>query len=283
MPRLSFVIPARDQALFVGQAVASALGQTFADLEVIVIDDASADATPVILSSIKDPRLKVLRQDRSLGPGGARNRGIEAAGGEFIAFLDSDDLAHPGRAARQIEFLTAHPDHVIVGSAYRVIDEAGLVSRTERPLELEDGAIRWTSLFLCPFHLTTTMTRARALREGGVRFPEGQRIGEDFAFFSALLKQGKGANLGEALTDYRRHGAMTSRAFESEGWGVFAEVAAANIRELGVACDGAMAARLAGVHAARLAGKSKPEDEMEHLVWRLYDSLKEIFDQRPSG
>jgi glycosyltransferase involved in cell wall biosynthesis len=283
MARLSFIIPVRDQARFVSLAVASALGQSFADLEVVVIDDASCDATPSLLAAIPDPRLNILRNDKPRGPGGARNRGIDAASGDFIAFLDSDDLAHPGRALRQVEFLEAHPDHVIVGSAYRVIDDEGVASHVERPSEAEDGPIRWTSLFFCPFHLTTTMVRARALKGTVVRFPENARIGEDFAFFSALLKQGKGANLADVLTDYRRHGAMTSKAFESEGWGVFAEVAAANIRDLGLACDGAMAARLAAVHAAKLSGQTAPGDEMEGLVWQLYQSLKEIFDQRQAG
>ncbi|MFA6019583.1 MAG: glycosyltransferase family 2 protein [Rhodospirillales bacterium] len=271
-PRLSFVIPAWNQERFLIGAVGSALSQTIHDIEVVVVDDASTDATPDMLAAIDDPRLTVLRAKANLGPGGARNLGLETAGAAIVAFLDADDMAAPERAESQLAFFDAHPQHVLVGSAYGVIDENDKMLGVERPLETEDAQLRLTSLFLSPVHLTSSAIRADIARAHDIRFPEESRIVEDYRFVSALIRHGLVANLPDVLTYYRRHDAMTSRLFESQGWQGFAEVSAANIRSLGVDCDAGLAARLTQIHLARLQGKSCDDDLLE----QIYDKLKEL-------
>lgn len=102
---VSVVIPTYNRAAFIGEAVVSVLSQTHADLECIVVDDGSLDATPRILSAVKDPRLKVLRRENG-GVSAARNAGIAAASADMIALLDSDDLWLPQKLARQLEFMS---------------------------------------------------------------------------------------------------------------------------------------------------------------------------------
>ncbi|MBF0168309.1 MAG: glycosyltransferase family 2 protein [Alphaproteobacteria bacterium] len=279
-PRLSFVIPAWNQERFLAASVGSALSQTIHDIEVVVVDDASTDATPHILAAIDDPRLVALRSEKNLGPGGARNLGLEAAQAPIIAFLDADDVAAPERAERQLAFFATHPDHVLLGSAYGVIDEQDHVLRIERPFETEDTALRFTSLFLSPVHLTTSAIRADVARAQNVAFPTDGRIVEDYRFVSALIRYGEVANLADVLTYYRRHEAMTSRLFEREGWQGFAEASAANISALGVDCDASLAARLAQVHLAKLSGAAVPEGET--LVEQLYETLKQLFEAAKS-
>ena len=271
-PRISFVIPAWNQERFLIGAVGSALSQTIHDIEVVVVDDASTDATPHMLAAIDDPRLVVQRLEKNLGPGGARNLGLEVAMGPIVAFLDADDVAMPERAEKQLAFFADHPDHVLVGSAYGVIDEADQVLRIERPVESDDTDLRFTSLFLSPVHLTTSAIRADVARAQGVAFPTDSKIVEDYRFVSKLIRHGKVANLPDVLTYYRRHDAMTSRQFEAEGWQGFAEASAQNIQALGVECDAKLAARLTQVHLGRLQGKKGEDDLLE----RLYDTLKEL-------
>lgn len=271
-PRLSFVIPAWNQERFLIGAVGSALSQTIHDIEVVVIDDSSTDATPDMLAAIDDPRLTVIRSPVNLGPGGARNLGLETAAAAIVAFLDADDMAAPERAESQLAFFDAHPHHVLVGSAYGVIDENDKMLGVERPLETEDAQLRLTSLFLSPVHLTSSAIRADIARANQVRFPEDVKIVEDYRFVSALIRHGLVANLLDVLTYYRRHDAMTSRLFESQGWQGFAEASAANIRSLGVDCEPSLAARLTQIHLARLQGQRSEDDLLE----QIYDKLKEL-------
>jgi glycosyltransferase involved in cell wall biosynthesis len=94
---VSVVVPTRDRAALVGRAVRSILAQTWPHLEVVVVDDGSTDDSRARLQAIADPRLRVVAHARPAGPGAARNLGIQAVRGEWVAFLDSDDEWLPDR------------------------------------------------------------------------------------------------------------------------------------------------------------------------------------------
>src|ERR671931_1849866 len=89
-PIISAIIPARDAERYLTRAIDSVLAQTYAPIEIIVIDDGSRDATPDVARQYGE-RLRLIRLPRPIGPAGARNKGIEAARGPYIAFLDADD------------------------------------------------------------------------------------------------------------------------------------------------------------------------------------------------
>lgn len=107
MPEVSVVIPTYDGAGTILRAVGSALGQTHRDLEVVVVDDGGSDRTPELLAGLHDPRLRLLRHERNRGTAAARNTGITAARGAFVAFLDSDDEWLPHKLAVQLAALRA--------------------------------------------------------------------------------------------------------------------------------------------------------------------------------
>lgn len=101
MPRVSVIIPTYNRREYVQEAIDSALAQTFTDYEIIVIDDGSTDGTSEALQARYGNRIHYEWQENQ-GESVARNRGIELARGEYIAFLDSDDLWHPEKLAKQI-------------------------------------------------------------------------------------------------------------------------------------------------------------------------------------
>ncbi|MDX1674680.1 MAG: glycosyltransferase family A protein [Longimicrobiales bacterium] len=120
MTRVSVVLPTRDRADYVERAIASALAQTVADLEVIVVDDASTDETPSVLRALagSEPRVRVLRHEEPRGAPAARNAGIDAAAGAVVAFLDDDCVWHPDKLAKQLGAMgpgrgVAYCDHAI--------------------------------------------------------------------------------------------------------------------------------------------------------------------------
>ena len=98
-PRVSVVIPTRNRAGMIAAAVGEALGQVGVEVEAIVVDDASTDATADALAAIADPRLRIVRRSERGRLAAARNSGIEAARGEWVAFLDDDDLWSPDSSA----------------------------------------------------------------------------------------------------------------------------------------------------------------------------------------
>ena len=100
-PRVSVVIPVFNGERFVADAVKSALAQSLRELEVIVVDDGSEDSTPDVVDALSDDRIRYVRQENQ-GLAGARNRGIEEAGADLIAFLDADDLWFPCKLTKQL-------------------------------------------------------------------------------------------------------------------------------------------------------------------------------------
>ncbi|MCB9477611.1 MAG: glycosyltransferase [Deltaproteobacteria bacterium] len=109
---VSVVIPGRNAAKFLGQTILNVLAQTYRPLEVIVVDNGSTDDTALIARQFGEP-VRVVREER-VGLHHARNAGLAAAQGEFIQFLDADDLLDPSKIAVQVEYLTAHPDVDVV-------------------------------------------------------------------------------------------------------------------------------------------------------------------------
>jgi len=107
-PLVSVIIPTHNRERCVAEAIDSVLRQTYDRFELIVVDDGSTDATGAVLRSRAD-RLKLIRMDGNRGPAAARNRGIAAAAGELIAFLDSDDLWLPEKLAVQVRFFNGRP------------------------------------------------------------------------------------------------------------------------------------------------------------------------------
>jgi hypothetical protein len=114
---VSVIIPVYNRAKLLAEAVTSALGQDYRRVEIIIVDDGSVDETVQVardLASAHPAQIRVLRQENK-GPGAARERGRQAARGEFIQYLDSDDLLLPGKLAMQVAGLRANPDR---GVAY---------------------------------------------------------------------------------------------------------------------------------------------------------------------
>jgi glycosyltransferase involved in cell wall biosynthesis len=108
MPRVSVIVPVFNGAAYLEAALQSALSQTFADLEVIVVDDGSSDSSAAVVERVSDSRLRLIRRPHR-GLAAARNTGIRAASGDAIAFLDADDVWLPRKIEAQISRLDADP------------------------------------------------------------------------------------------------------------------------------------------------------------------------------
>ena len=198
---------------FIGAAIASVLAQSFTDFELIVVDDGSTDATPSVLAGIGDPRLRVLRQAANGGVVAARNAGLAAARGRYVAALDHDDLSHPHRLARQVTYLDAHPGVVLVATEIE-IEAAGRRTAPDHPTGGEPALIRWLLHVDNPLTWSSVMFRADAVRRLGIFMRPAFELADDFDFFHRLLAIGDIARLDEVLTVYRWHAHNTTHGRE---------------------------------------------------------------------
>jgi len=119
-PLVSVIIPTYNRADLIGHTIKSALNQSWQNLEIIVVDDASTDDTRTVVQAIPDPRIRYIGLEKNSGPSTARNTGVEQARGHFISFLDSDDEWRPEKTAHQVAALIqqTNPDNVVCYTYY---------------------------------------------------------------------------------------------------------------------------------------------------------------------
>lgn len=205
-PHISGIMAARNAAPFVGAAIESALQQTYANFELLVVDDASTDETGEIVAGYakRDARVRLIRQETWGGPCAARNLALREARGEWIAVLDSDDLWHPNRLERQIALIEKNPAACLITSDYQYVNEEG------RSLGVVRGSwpewwLRWQLLFgnAIGGHSQVLYRRETALACGGYR--EGRKTAEDYQLWIDLIGRGGIAYVDEVLMDCRRH------------------------------------------------------------------------------
>ena len=130
---ISIIIPTYNRAQYVVRAVRSALEQTYQNVEVIVVDDGSIDDTQLSLATLSDPRLRIIKQDNG-GVSAARNTGIAAALGEWVAFLDDDDSWMPNKLECQLHYMqTDFTDCMASITDYKIVsDKENGVYRTSK-------------------------------------------------------------------------------------------------------------------------------------------------------
>jgi glycosyltransferase involved in cell wall biosynthesis len=209
-PVISVVIPARDAEPFVGEAVDSVLGQTFPDLElVVVVDERSSDGTVDAASRTRDPRLRVIRES-GVGVARARNAGLAASAGRFVVFLDADDRLRPRTLELLCGELESRQETVVAYTSYVKIDEAGRIRGPDRPLEFTrtpSGRVLEAILEEC-FVKTpgAALIRRTALERVGA-FDPRLAVGEDWELWCRLAAAGEYAYVGDrnALIEYRLH------------------------------------------------------------------------------
>lgn len=176
IPTISVIIPVHNRAVMVRQAIRSVQAQSGSDVELLVVDDGSTDGTAKRIRN-HFPDLPVIRQDHR-GVSAARNRGILKSSGEFIAFLDSDDLFLPPKCRAQAEFLQQHPELLLVHSdEHWLRDKKFLKQGLEYRREGGDQFER--SLEKCVISPSSVMLRRELLDEVGL-FDESMPACEDY-------------------------------------------------------------------------------------------------------
>ena len=217
-PKVTVFIPVYNAEKYLQECVDSILTQTFTDFELLLIDDGSTDGSAAIIAAIADPRIRYVKNEKNLGIARTRNRGLELARGQYIAFLDSDDISAPGRLEKQVAFLDANPRVGICGGWVQEIYPDGTLIKDElRQYPAGDAEIREMMYWNCPLWNPSVMMRKSVIDTHQIRHNPEFISASDFDLFVKIGKVSGMANLPETMLLYRRHENQitTRRTFEA--------------------------------------------------------------------
>jgi len=215
-PLLSVVIPTWNRAQLVGDAIRSVLAQRESLVEAIVVDDASTDSTIELLETEFGDRIRLLRLEHRRGPGGARNAGARLARGEFVAFLDSDDVWLPGKFDAELEVFARFPEaEVVVSDSQNFFEGAadgesrfaqnGLLEATGREVRLASECHwLWTNSMNTVHTCSITVRREALARLGEKLFAEDLVCCEDWEFQMRLYHACRVVILPQVWSHVRR-------------------------------------------------------------------------------
>ncbi|MCC7054110.1 MAG: glycosyltransferase family 2 protein [Gemmatimonadaceae bacterium] len=229
LPSFTVVIPTFNYAQFVGKAIRSALRQTHAPVQVIVVDDGSTDDTPDVLAGFGGS-ITVIRRSRG-GPGAARNAALEIARGECVAFLDSDDFWSPVKLERQGAAALRYPAVTMFGCGATVVDERGtMVDIRTVPTTTSLGAQSVEDLLLFRARTPTSgvVVRTETLRAVG-GFDAQLEYCEDWEAWMRVAARGGLHIVGEPLVYVREHRSGTFRNADRLKRGMLAALAKAEV------------------------------------------------------
>lgn len=209
MPKVSVVIPAYNSMAYLPETLESVLGQTFTDFEVIIINDASSDHILEWASGITDTRVQLISQ-KNQGTAVARNTGIFHAQGEYIAFLDADDLWEPTKLEKQMYRLGSNPSVGLVYTWTAYVDQFGIP--TKRVLAFSAEGKVWEQIVIKDIvcNGSSALVRRSCLEHVG-GFDADMQPAEDWDMWIRLAKDYSFAVVKEPLVYYRQHPTSLSK------------------------------------------------------------------------
>ncbi|RKE49212.1 glycosyltransferase family 2 protein [Sphingobacterium detergens] len=213
IPTVTVLMAAYNSERYISQAIKSILNQTYANFELLIIDDGSTDGTIEQINTFDDNRIKLLQNENNQGVVYTRNRAIEEAIGEFIAIMDSDDIATPNRLEILLNKFNKQPQLALIGSHASIIDSNGHLTGQQIKVETDPQLLRYRLFFGNSFAHSSVMIRTSVFREfGGYRLP----LAEDYDLFLRISTKYPVLNLDEALLLYREHPMGISKKFAVE-------------------------------------------------------------------
>jgi glycosyltransferase involved in cell wall biosynthesis len=201
---VSVVLPTYNRAALLGRSIRSVLGQSYVDFELIVVDDGSTDETPRVVADFRDRRVRYVRLARNRGAGAARNVGIRAAGGKFLAFQDSDDEWLPSKLAAQMSAFERGPARlgVVYSDMQKILgDRTAVYFAAPRvlPQRLINPSIRFYQM--CNLGVQSVVVKREYLDEAGY-FNEDLPALEDMEMFIRLSRRCDFHHIREPLVKY---------------------------------------------------------------------------------
>lgn len=198
---VSIIIPLYNREEYIREAIDSLLLQTYENIEIIVVDDCSTDSGVSIVEAYGDKRIKLIKNKENRGISYTRSRGFDIAKGEYIALLDSDDIAMPNRIATQVSYLSDNPLVGVVGSNRVEFSDKEDIRISKHQLNWE--VLKVALLFDMPMTNPSLMMRREVMEE--FSYNSKYIVAEDYEFLYRVSKKWRVENIEEPLIRYRIH------------------------------------------------------------------------------
>ena len=215
-PRVTVAMPVYNGAKTLPRAISSVLSQTSNDFELLVIDDGSSDESIAVIERFRDPRIRLLVHEQNRGLAATRNHLVEQSRGDYTAWLDQDDWAHPERIAVQVKALDAAPSAVICGTWTKLISEEP-PGKARQLLDLlasrsftDPRDLKATMPFRNAFSTSSLMLRTEIVRSNGLVFDQEYAPAEDYRMWTQISHFGDLIAIPRTLTKIYEYAAGAS-------------------------------------------------------------------------
>lgn len=202
LPKVTVLMPVYNGERFLREAIESILNQTFTDFEFLIINDGSTDRSVEIINSYKDPRIRLVHNERNIGLVPTLNKGLDLSRGQYIARMDCDDISLPDRLQKQVAYMDANSDIDICGTWFRHFGKTG-ESTIFLPENHED--IKCGLLFYTPMAHPSIIIRKNKLLGNNLYYDPTYNNAEDYELWVRSLEYLKFHNIGKTLLLYRLH------------------------------------------------------------------------------
>lgn len=211
-PSLAVLMPTYNVASFIEEAIKSILDQTYKDFDFLILDDGSSDNTIEIIKRYQkvDGRIKLFQNEKNEGIIESRNKLFELSDHDYIALMDSDDIAHPQRFQKQLDFLLLNPEYLLVASDIEILPYNNLKRYSEY-----NGKIREEMIFLNIINNPSSMFHSSIVKNYQVSYDPVYRGSSDYKFWIDAMQHSNFYIIPEVLLQYRRHG-MQESTFKRE-------------------------------------------------------------------
>lgn len=209
---VSVIMPVYNGENFISEAVDSILMQTYKRFELFIVNDCSSDATYEIIEAYKKrfpKKIHIIHLNKRHGAFGAMNTAMKYIKGEFIAPMDSDDISHPERLQKEVEFMLKNPEIIVVGSFAHIIDKDGNIVG-KKVFGTSHQEIYSSFFTVHPIVHPSCMIRRKMLPKKDKLYRDKFGVNDDYYTFLTLLGRCKFANIPEYLLNYRIHSGNSS-------------------------------------------------------------------------
>lgn len=213
LPLISVILPVYNAENTLGEAIESILNQTFADFELILINDGSTDASEKIVLSYEDKRIKYFSNETNKGLIYTLNRGLRLARGKYIARMDADDISLPTRFEKQVRILEENPSVIVCGSRIAYFGIKKRKSVYIAPESSEENK-KWLVRESCFAH-PTVMMRKEVLVNNRISYHPDYKNAEDYKLWIDLAPYGEFYNIQEVLLNYRLSSTQITQSYNT--------------------------------------------------------------------
>lgn len=232
MSKVTVLMPVFNAASYVRKAIRSILNQTYSDLELLIVDDGSTDATQHIILSIKDQRIQYIENTKNIGLAESLNKGLAIIDSEYIVRMDADDFCHRRRVEWQVDFMDSRKEIGVSGTWLKTFGDWKTRGCSKYMTHPED--LKICTFFRSPVAHATVIIRNSVNRDNTLRYDPRFNRTEDYDLWERIIGSVTFGNLPKVTYYYRRYPGSSTMVHSAEMMEQYQEIVARQLKRIGI-------------------------------------------------